>query len=226
MITLGSLALGLWLLVESSSEGFPATALHLLAGLVTVALPTVLATLAQQTRCLVPRAQPTAYPDAATAPGPGAAPLMAAPPRPQPPHAPAAPSPRDTRPAAGDTRRATGRGVELVLLVAAAVITTAALVSVEVDQADALRPALGYLGSGVSGGVRRGAPGGAALGARRRPVDPSRGRAADRDRAGDDPPPRSGRRGERRGSTSEPAPSADALRQLAWAAGSWRCWWW
>ena len=52
VITLGSLALGLWLLVESSSEGFPATALHLLAGLVTVALPTVLATLGQQTRCL------------------------------------------------------------------------------------------------------------------------------------------------------------------------------
>ena len=46
----------------------------------------------------------------------------------------------------GPNTRVTGRGVELGLLVAAAAITTAALVSVELDQQHALDPALGYLG--------------------------------------------------------------------------------
>ena len=52
VITLGSVALGLWLLVVSSSAGLPAAVLHLLAGVVAVALLAVLATLALQIRRL------------------------------------------------------------------------------------------------------------------------------------------------------------------------------
>ena len=90
---------------------------------------------------------------------------MAAPPRPTPsreaPHAGVSVA---TSPAVLSAR-STGRGVELVLLVAAAAITTAALVSVELDQANTLRPALGYLGlaylavfAGAHLAVRRWAP--------------------------------------------------------------------
>ena len=144
---------------------------------------------------------------------------MAAPPLPTPAgDAARRPGPRDTSPAAAASPPGTGRSVELVLLAAAAAITTAALVSVEIDQANALRPALGYLGlaylavfAGAHLAVRRWAPyadplilpcvallTGLGLVMIHR-LDLAAATAA---------------------STTEPPPSADAVRQLAWAAGS------
>ena len=144
---------------------------------------------------------------------------MAAPPRPTPSReAPHAGVSVVTSPAVLSAR-STGRGVELVLLVAAAAITTAALVSVELDQANTLRPALGYLGLAylaVLGGahlaVRRWAPyadplilpcvalltGIGLVMIHRLDLAGAASAAAN----------------------NEPAPSADAIRQLAWAAGS------
>ena len=145
---------------------------------------------------------------------------MAAPPLPNPAgDAARPPGPHDTSPAAAAASPpGTGRSVELVLLAAAAAITTAALVSVEIDQANALRPALGYLGlaylavfAGAHLAVRRWAPyadplilpcvallTGLGLVMIHR-LDLAAATAA---------------------STTEAPPSADAVRQLAWAAGS------
>jgi cell division protein FtsW (lipid II flippase) len=115
--------------------------------------------------------------------------------------------------------RLTGRAAELALLVAAAAITTVSLVSVELDQQHTLDPALGYLGlaylalfAGAHLAVRRWAP----------HADPvilpcvalltgiglvmihRLDLAAEVSAA----------------SQGDPAPSANAIRQLAWATGS------
>ena len=111
-----------------------------------------------------------------------------------------------------------------MLLVAAAVITTAALVSVEVDQANALRPALGYLGlaylavfAGAHLAVRRWAPYADPL------ILPAVALLTGiglvmihrLDLAG----------AASAALNQEPAPSADAIRQLAWRPDQWPCWW-
>jgi cell division protein FtsW (lipid II flippase) len=113
----------------------------------------------------------------------------------------------------------TGRGTELALLVAAATITTASLVSVELDQQHALSAALGYLGlvylavfAGAHLAVRHWAPyadplilpcvallSGLGLVMIHRLDLGAAASAAD---------------------LGTPAPSANAIRQLAWAAGS------
>ena len=86
----------------------------------------------------------------------------------------------------------TGRGVELVLLAFAALLVTGALVLVEANQEQELRPALFYVGAAYlalfTGGALRGAP----VRALRRPADPALRRAAQRAGPGDDPPARPG----------------------------------
>ena len=67
----------------------------------------------------------------------------------------------------------TGRGVELVLLAFAAVLVTGALVLVEANQEEELRPALFYVGRGLPGPVHRGPLRRAQARALRRPVDPA-----------------------------------------------------
>lgn len=127
--------------------------------------------------------------------------------------------PTRTEPSSGPPAPPTGRSTELALLVLAAAITTASLVSVELDQQHGLSPTVGYLGlaylalfAGAHLAVRRWAA----------YADPlilpcvalltgiglvmihrlDLGAVADAFVAGD------------------PAPSADAPRQLAWAAGA------
>ena len=66
--TVGGLALGWWLLVVAGSAGLPAALLHLLAGLVAVALLAVLSTLAHRTRRLARQLSRRLVHDAAGAP--------------------------------------------------------------------------------------------------------------------------------------------------------------
>ena len=144
---------------------------------------------------------------------------MAAPPRPSPANTSDSRPGQSGRAATGPVERSTGRRVELVLLLAAAVITTAALLAVEIDQANTVAPALGYLGlayfglfAGAHLAVRRWAPyadplilpcvallTGLGLVMIHRLDLASAASAA---------------------ASNDPAPSADAVRQLAWATGS------
>jgi hypothetical protein len=113
----------------------------------------------------------------------------------------------------------TGRGTELALLVAAAIITTASLVSVELDQQHALGPTVGYLGvvylavfAGAHLAVRHWAPYADPLILPCVALLTGLGLVMIHrlDLAAAASPAAQG----------VPAPSANAIRQLAWAAGS------